>query len=113
GGERNDLASAGHPHVATAMTLQAVAGGAQASGRPAGGLQTGAPADIVVLDGAHVALQELSPSDMLSAHVFGSHRTSAIDALYARGVQRVSRGAHPLHDAAARAFVTARGQGIH
>lgn len=106
--ERNVLASAQQPHVATAMTLQAVAGGAQASGRQSAGLQAGAPADFVVLDGAHVALQGLGPQDMLSAHVFGSHRTSAIDAVHARGVQRVSQGAHPLHDAAARAFVAAR-----
>lgn len=111
--ERNVLASAQQPHVATAMTLQAVAGGAQASGRQSAGLQAGAPADFVVLDGAHVALQGLGPHDMLSAHVFGSHRTSAIDAVYARGVQRVSHGRHPLHDMAARAFVRARSQVIH
>lgn len=111
--QRNILASAQHPHVATAMTLQAVAGGARASGRPQAGLQAGAPADFVVLDGAHLALQGLGAPDMLSAHVFGSHRTSAIDAVYARGVQRVSRGAHPLHEPAARAFVAARSQVIH
>lgn len=111
--QRNVLATADQPHVATAMTLQAVAGGAQASGRQSVGLQTGASADFVVLDGAHIALQGLGAPDMLSAHVFGSHRTSAIDAVYARGVQHVSRGTHPLRDAAARAFVTARSQVIH
>nr|MBF0685653.1 amidohydrolase family protein [Pseudomonas sp.] len=111
--ERNVLASAEQPHVATAMTLQAVAGGAQASGRQSGGLQTGAPADFVILDESHIALQGLSPYDMLSAHVFGSHRTSAINAVYARGVQRVAHGAHPLHATAARAFVAARSQVIN
>src|SRR5690606_24996304 len=108
--QRNVLASPGLPHVATAMTLQAVAGGAQASGRHTCGLQVGAAADFVVLDDSHIALQGLGADDMLSAHVFGSHRTSAVHTVYSRGVQRVAHGAHPLHDAAAKAFVEARGQ---
>ena len=111
--QRNVLASPEQAHVATAMTLQAVAGGAQASGRPAAGLQAGAPADFVVLDSGHLALQGLDAPDMLSAHVFGSHRTSAIEAVYARGIQCVSHGIHPLHHTAARAFVSARSQVIH
>jgi formimidoylglutamate deiminase len=106
--QRNVLASATQPEVATAMTLQAVSGGAQASGRAIGGLAVGQQADMVVLDTQHVALHGLPVHSMLSAHVFGSHRTSAIASLWVAGVQRVASGRHSLHDAAAQAFVAAR-----
>jgi formimidoylglutamate deiminase len=55
-----------------------------------------------------VALRDLPAHSMLSAHVFGSHRTSAIDSLWVAGVQRVAQGRHALHEAAAHAFVAAR-----
>ncbi|MBV7454546.1 formimidoylglutamate deiminase [Acidovorax sp. sif1233] len=106
--QRNVLASAAQPEVATAMTLQAVAGGAQAAGRAVGGIAVGQQADMVVLDAQHVALRDLPAHSMLSAHVFGSHRTSAIGSLWVAGVRRVSGGRHVLHESAARAFVAAR-----
>lgn len=106
--QRNVLAQADQPHVATAMTLQAVAGGAQASARPVAGLAVGQRADWVVLDPQHLALAGLSPQDMLSAHVFGSHRSSAIGEVVSGGVTRVQQGRHALHEAAAQAFVQAR-----
>lgn len=106
--QRNVLASPGQAEVATAMTLQAVQGGAQASGRLIGGLALGQQADLVALDAEHVALSGLPAHSMLSSHVFGSHRTSAIDSLWVAGVQRVAQGRHAQHDAAARAFVVAR-----
>lgn len=115
--QRNVLASASQAEVATAMTLQAVQGGAQASGRTAGGpaglaglagLAVGQQADLVALDAQHVALAGLPGPSMLSSHVFGSHRTSAIDSLWVGGVQRVAAGRHALHDTAAQAFVAAR-----
>ncbi len=106
--QRNVLASAAQAEVATAMTLQAVAGGAQAAGRAVGGIAVGQQADMVVLDAHHVALRDLPAHSMLSAHVFGSHRTSAIDSLWVAGACRVSGGQHALHDAAAQAFVAAR-----
>ena len=106
--QRNVLASATQPDVATAMTLQAVQGGAQAAGRRIGGLALGQQADMVVLDANHVALRDLPAHSMLSAHVFGSHRTSAIDSVWVAGVQRLHHGRHALHDAAAQAFVAAR-----
>jgi formimidoylglutamate deiminase len=63
--ERNVLASTERPQVATAMTLQAVAGGSQASGRAVGGLAVGHQADFTVLDAQHIALADLSAPDML------------------------------------------------
>ena len=108
--QRNVGASAAQPHVATALTLEAVQGGAQATGRNVGGLAVGRQADFVVLDAAHVALQGLPAPDMLSAHVFASHRTSAIDGVWVAGRERVAAGRHALHDEAASAFVAARSQ---
>lgn len=73
--QRNVLACETQRSVATAMTLEAVAGGAQASARPVAGLAVGQQADWVVLDASHPLLQGMpSPDDMLSAHVFASHR---------------------------------------
>ncbi|WP_233236950.1 formimidoylglutamate deiminase [Bordetella sp. LUAb4] len=106
--QRNVMADPAQPHVATAMTLAAVAGGAQASGRPVGGLQPGAQADFIELDPTHVALAGLPARDMLSAHVFGSHRTSAIANAWVAGQARVRDGRHALRDTAAAAFVDVR-----
>ncbi|APW36476.1 formimidoylglutamate deiminase [Rhodoferax koreense] len=108
--ERNVLASAAESQVATAMTLQAVAGGAQAAGRAVGGLAVGQQADFCVLNARHVALAGLPAPEMLSSHVFASHRTSAIASVWAGGIERVAAGRHALHDSAAAAFVAARSQ---
>ena len=106
--QRNVMAEPRQPHVATAMTLAAVAGGAQASGRAVAGLAPGQRADFLELDPRHVALAGLPALDMLSAHVFGSHRTSAIRGVWAGGQARVREGRHALRDAAAAAFVEVR-----
>ncbi|WP_454689191.1 formimidoylglutamate deiminase [Achromobacter aloeverae] len=106
--QRNVMAEPGQPHVATAMTLAAVAGGARAGGRPVAGLAPGQQADFVELDPDHIALAGLSAQDMLSAHVFGSHRTSAIRSVRVAGRTRVQDGRHALREAAAAAFVEVR-----
>ena len=98
------------PQVATAMTLAAVRGGAQAAGRAIAGLAPGQQADIVVLDAAHPSLAGLAAPDMLSSHVFASHRSSAIDAVWVAGRPRVAAGRHLLHDSATAGFVGARRQ---
>ena len=106
--QRNVAASAAQPQVASAMTLAAVAGGAQAAGRAVAGLAVGQQADFVVLDAQHPSLQGLSAPDMLSAHVFASHRSSAIDAVWVGGQQRVSGGRHTDSRSAIAGFVQAR-----
>ncbi|MBB3180222.1 formimidoylglutamate deiminase [Variovorax sp. Sphag1AA] len=108
--QRNVGADAAHREVATALTISAVQGGAQAAGRPIGGLAVGQRADFVVLDSSHVALQGLSAPEMLSSHVFASHRTSALDSVYVAGQARVSGARHALHREAASAFVDVRSQ---
>lgn len=107
--ERNVIAGDAQRHVATAMTLEAVAGGAQASGRAVAGLAAGQRADMVVLDAAHPLIEGLpSPDAMLSAHVFASHRRSAIDAVWVGGRRVVKDTRHDLHEVAARDFSAAR-----
>ncbi|TXH91254.1 MAG: formimidoylglutamate deiminase [Rhodoferax sp.] len=108
--QRNVLASTTHTQVATAMTLQAVPGGAQASGRAVGGLAVGQQADLVELDAQHLALAGLSAPEMLSAHVFASHRTSAMGRVWAQGCERNSTLAREFIAQAATNFVAAREQ---
>ncbi|WP_310566808.1 formimidoylglutamate deiminase [Hydrogenophaga sp.] len=110
--ERNVLATPEQPQVATAQLLQAVAGGAQAAGRlgqgGAAGLAVGQGADFVVLDAQHVALAGLGAPDMLSSHVFASHRAQALHSVWTQGHPRTDVGQHPLRASAAQAFVAAR-----
>ena len=106
--QRNVAVTAAQPNTATALTLAALQGGAQASGRPIGGMAVGQRADFVELDAQHVALRELPAPAMLAAHVFASQRGSAVHAVHVGGKLRVSAGRHPLHEAAAARFVAAR-----
>lgn len=106
--QRNVGASETQHQVATALTLAAVQGGAQASGRRIAGLAVGEQADFVVLAADHVALQGLAAPDMLSSHVFASNRSSAVDAVWVAGRQRVVQGRHALHHEATAGFVAAR-----
>jgi formimidoylglutamate deiminase len=109
--QRNVLATAEQPSVATAMTLAAVAGGAQASARPVAGLAVGQQADMVALDAGHPLLRDLpTPEAMLSAHVFASHRQSALQQVWVGGRLLVQSGRHALHDSALSGGVDARQQ---
>ena len=109
--QRNLLASPAHAEVARAMVLEAVAGGAQACGRPVSGLAVGQQADLVALDARHRLLDGLpTPDAMLSTHVFASHRQSAVAQVWVAGRPRVAEGRHPLSETAGRAFRLARQQ---
>jgi formimidoylglutamate deiminase len=91
------------------MTLEAVGGGAQASGRLVAGLAVGQQASWVVLNATHPLLEGLpSPDAMLSAHVFASNRQSAIADVWVAGQRQVHGGHHHLHAQAQQAFVQAR-----
>ncbi|MET1117272.1 MAG: formimidoylglutamate deiminase [Comamonas sp.] len=108
--ERNVLAHAAHPQVATAMLLQAVAGGAQAAGRAIGGLQAGQQADLVVLDADHIALSGLPFETALAGHVFASSRSSALQQVWVAGQQRLRAPHDPLRMQARSDFIAARRQ---
>jgi formimidoylglutamate deiminase len=105
---RNVGATPAEPHVATALTLGAVAGGAAASGRPIGGLMPGARADFVVLDARHAAIAGLPAPAALDAHVFASGRDRAIATVVVGGRTMVEAGRHPLRETASAAFVHVR-----
>ncbi len=113
-GQRNVLAGPTAQAVATSMTLEAVAGGAQASGRPIAGLAPGQQADWVVLDSDHPLLAGLPSAEaMLSAHIFASHRQSAITEVWVAGQPRVRFGQHSLAEPARAALNAARTQLIN
>jgi formimidoylglutamate deiminase len=107
--QRNIGASDQFPEVASNLYLQAVRGGAQASGTAIAGIALGQRADFVELDPEHVALSALPTEKLLSGHVFGSSRSSAIARVWTKGQLRVNK-THDLHDAARRAFIDARAQ---
>jgi formimidoylglutamate deiminase len=109
--QRNVLATVEQPSVATAMTLAAVNGGAQACARPVAGFAVGQQADGVVLDAQHALLRDLpSPEAMLSAHVFASHRQSALSQVWVCGRLQVQAGRHVLHEHAMSGLIAARQQ---
>jgi formimidoylglutamate deiminase len=109
--QRNVLATVEQPSVASAMTLAAVTGGAQACARQVAGLAVGQQADGVVLDAQHTLLQDLPSSEaMLSAHVFASHRQSALSQVWVAGHLQVQSGRHVLHDSAMSGLISARQQ---
>ena len=109
--KRNLLVGPYASSVATSMTLEAVAGGAQASGRRVAGLAVGQQADWVILDAHHPVLQDLPNAEsMLSAHIFASSRQSAIDEVWVAGQARVRQGRHQDFIVTRSAFQAARGQ---
>ena len=84
---------------------------AQASARPVAGMAVGQQADFMELDAQHLLVRDLpSPEAMLSAHVFASHRQSALLQVWVRGRLRVQSGRHALHESALRGGVAARQQ---
>jgi formimidoylglutamate deiminase len=107
---RNVVADLAQPEVATAMSLAAVQGGAQAAGRPVGGLAVGQQADFVVLDAGHPALAGLTAAQMLAGHVFASARTSAVAQVHVAGRAGVVNGRHADHAGAQAGFIAARTQ---
>jgi formimidoylglutamate deiminase len=109
-GQRNVVAHDAQPDVAQALWQGAVAGGAQAAGRPIAGLAVGQQADFIVLDADHSTLAGLSPERMLASHVFASSRTSAIAQVWVSGQPVVQQGKHALQIAAMAGFVQARSQ---
>ncbi len=105
---RNVGATPDQPHVATALSLAAVAGGAAAAGRPVGGLAVGHRADFVVLATTDPMLAGLAAPDVLDAHVFAGRGSRAVDSVVVGGRAVVDGGRHPLRASAAAAFGAVR-----
>jgi formiminoglutamate deiminase len=99
---RNVLASDSAPATATALFLQAVAGGGQALGG-ARGLAVGAPADLVTLNAAALGPAAANPDAALNIAVFAARR-QAIDTVWARGKKIVVDGRHVAAEATRKRF---------
>lgn len=99
--ERNVLSRG--PGVSTGRALyeRALAGGAQALGQTASGLQAGARADIVTLDAGHPSLAGRRGDAVLDGLVFAG---GAVDCVWAGGQQVVGGGRHALREAARERF---------
>ncbi len=92
--------------VAEELWRAAVAGGAQAAGRPVAGLAAGQQADFLVL--ADAMLVGLSPAQQLASHLFASHRREAVREVWVAGQRVVHNGRHGGEEAAQRDFLAAR-----
>lgn len=92
--------------LAEVMWASAVAGGAQAAGRPVAGLAAGQQADLVRL--ADAMLEGLAPVQRLASHVFASHRRDAVRDVWVAGRRVVHNGRHAEVEAAERGFLAAR-----
>ncbi len=105
-GERNVAASAAVPQVAETLWQAALAGGAQASGRPVGGLAVGQQADFLVLGDA--SLDGLSPAQQLATLVFAPRRRELLREVWTAGDCRVRDGWHDAAASALSRFLAAR-----
>ncbi|WP_018152069.1 formimidoylglutamate deiminase [Leeia oryzae] len=91
---RNALATADHPNLAEYLYQSALAGGAQATGRPVNGLQTGQRADLLVLDAEHANLVHKPQHQLLAGLVFCQHNTTPIRDVMSGGKFVVKQQVH-------------------
>lgn len=92
--------------VAEDLWRCAVAGGAQAAGRPVAGLAVGQQADWLVL--ADAMFEGLAPAQQLATHLFASHRRDALAQVWVAGRCVVDHGHHAAEEAAEHGFLAAR-----
>ena len=104
--QSRNVASLQDPHVGRGLFERALAGGAQAAGLGAIGLEEGAPADLVVLDARDPMLAGHDRSTLLDALVFSGYRLP-IERVMVDGKWRVAGGEHADRSEAARDFAEA------
>ncbi len=93
--ERNVLASTAQPIVAERLFDAAAKGGAMASGRALGILETGRQADFLVLDPSHPHLAEQHADAWLSGIVFSERGVNPVRDVYVAGTQCIHERRHP------------------
>lgn len=103
---RNRLALRPGASVGRTIFDAAITGGVQASGVAGGGLAVGAPADLVVLDGASPYLATVDGDRIIDRWLFGGAGNLVRD-VFVGGKQVISEGRHALDDAIDKAFVAA------
>ena len=110
--ERRNVAAFGDaPSTGAGLWRAALAGGAQALGRPIGALEAGCRADIVVLDADHPLLAGRAGDVLLDSLVFSGNANVVRD-VYVGGRRVVAEGRHTGEDAIAadyRAAIAALG----
>ncbi|MXX62954.1 MAG: formimidoylglutamate deiminase [Holophagales bacterium] len=104
--QSRNVASMQDQHVGRELFEHALAGGAQAAGHGAIGLEQGAPADLVVLDAGDPMLAGHDPATLLDALVFSGYRLP-IERVMVDGKWRVAGGEHADRSEAARDFARA------
>ena len=101
--ERLVAAAENFPSTGARLFTQALAGGAQALGRPTGRIESGHRADLLVLDPEHPNLIGRSGDGLMDSLVFAGNRNPVKDVVV--GGRRVIRdGGHAGEDAALVAF---------
>ncbi|MFD0858439.1 formimidoylglutamate deiminase [Roseovarius aquimarinus] len=101
-GVRNVMAP-GEGSVGEWLYLGAARGGAQALGRDAGRIETGALADLVAIDASDTALFALRPDQLLDGLVFAATDRAVTD-LWSAGRHVVTEGCHIARGAVERAY---------
>lgn len=91
------------PDVATNLWVATAAGGARATGHPAGALAPGRRADLVVLDGADVDFEGLLAPAQLGVSMFAGSSNRVRD-VYVAGRAVIEEGRHAMEDEARSAF---------
>ena len=91
---RSIAASEAVPNTGAYLFSAALAGGAQAAGRPVGSLAIGQRADILVVDPDHPALAVAAGDALLDTLVFHSRAREALVRVMAGGAWVAERGAH-------------------
>ena len=100
---RNVLAAKEGESTGRALYERALAGGAQAAGRPVGALAPGRRADIVVCDRDGMAHALAMVDRALDAYVFVAGR-AAIGSVYVGGVEVVADGRHRRRESIAARY---------
>lgn len=100
--ERNVLATVARKQVGERLVDAALAGGAQATGRPTGALRAGSRADWLVLDPGHPSIDGRPAGTWLSGIVFCEHGETPIRDVYVGG-RCVVRERRHIDEAAAYA----------
>ena len=100
---RNVAATPARRDVALNLWQDALAGGAQAAGRPVGSLEAGRRADLLVLDSAHPNLEGALEADVMGRLVFCGNDNLVRDVL-AGGRWVVQGGRHMAQETIARRY---------
>lgn len=105
-GRRNIAVTNGQRDVGALLWQRALQGGAQASGRRLGALQSGRRADLLVLDAEHPNLDGAAPDEVLGRFLFCGNDNLVRDVLVG-GAWVVRAGRHAAQEEIAREYKTA------